>query len=59
MRQESEDYEKGVCTMCGSLCSMNIDSYSSALSHEAKEKFVRAIEGKRAGHEIESRGATL
>jgi hypothetical protein len=38
---------------------MNIDSYSSTLTDDAKEKFHRAIEGKRAGHEIESRGATL
>ena len=59
MRQESEDYEKGVCTMCGSLCSMNIDSFSTKLDDEAKDKFIRAIEGKRAGHEIEARGATL
>jgi phosphomethylpyrimidine synthase len=59
LRKESEDYEKGVCTMCGSLCSMNIDTFSSSMTPEAKEKFLRAIEGKRAAHAIEQRGATL
>ncbi len=59
MRRESEDYEKGVCTMCGSLCSMNLDTFSASLTDEAKEKFLRALEGKLAGHAIEARGATL
>ena len=59
LRKESEDYEKGVCTMCGSLCSMNIDSFSTSMTPEAKEKFIRAIEGKRTAHAIEQRGATL
>jgi len=59
LRKESEDYEKGVCTMCGSLCSMNIDSFSTSMTPEAKEKFLRAIEGKRTAHAIEQRGATL
>ena len=26
MRKNSEDYESAVCTMCGSLCSVNIDN---------------------------------
>ena len=26
MRIESEDYESGVCTMCGTLCAVNIDN---------------------------------
>ena len=26
MRKESEDYESAVCTMCGTLCSVNIDN---------------------------------
>jgi phosphomethylpyrimidine synthase len=26
MRKESEDYESAVCTMCGSLCAVNIDN---------------------------------
>ncbi len=43
LRRESEDYEKGVCTMCGSLCSMNIDTMSMKLTEEAKEKFHAAI----------------
>jgi phosphomethylpyrimidine synthase len=59
MRQESEDYEKGVCTMCGSLCSMNLDTFSSSMTPEAKEKFFRAIEGRQAAHAIEAREATL
>ncbi len=59
LRKESEDYEKGVCTMCGSLCSMNIDTFSTSMTPEAKEKYLRAIEGRHAAHEIETRGATL
>jgi phosphomethylpyrimidine synthase len=26
MRKQSEDYESAVCTMCGSLCAVNIDN---------------------------------
>jgi phosphomethylpyrimidine synthase len=26
MRKDSEDYESGVCTMCGTLCAVNIDN---------------------------------
>jgi phosphomethylpyrimidine synthase len=59
LRKESEDYEKGVCTMCGSLCSMNLDTFSEQMTPEAKEKFLRAIEGRGAAHAIEARGATL
>lgn len=59
LRKESEDYEKGVCTMCGSLCSMNLDTFSEEMTPEAKERFLRAIEGRGAAHAIEARGPTL
>ncbi len=59
MRRESEDYEKGVCTMCGSLCSMNLDTFSTSMTPEAKERFLRAIEGRQAAHAIQAREATL
>jgi phosphomethylpyrimidine synthase len=30
-RRESEDYEKDVCTMCGELCSINIDNHAEQI----------------------------
>jgi len=33
MRQESEDYDAAVCTMCGSFCAINIDNATIRQTH--------------------------
>jgi phosphomethylpyrimidine synthase len=39
MRRESEDYDSAVCTMCGSLCAVNIDN--ATIRHTGRKEMVQ------------------
>lgn len=56
MRRESEDYEKEVCTMCGSLCSINIDNMAAKMTAEQKEQFLAAMRRAEIEKELAAAG---
>jgi phosphomethylpyrimidine synthase len=57
MRKESEDYEKEVCTMCGSLCSINIDNMATSFTEEQRAQFLRALEAHKVQNEMRRKEA--
>lgn len=54
-RQESEDYDKAVCTMCGELCSINIDNHGEQIKGRFEEKAGHVHTFERRIHETAER----